>query len=247
MTVTSYCSDLRGFLNWIKSNAPDDTLELAGAEYLNTTRFSVAPKTTQRRLTSMRAFARHHGEKYFLAEYTPPKSARPIPHPIAEGIDGIRRMISYADTPGNKAMIALIGLVGLRISEARSIRPSNIDMAYQLITVRGKGDKTRVLPLSNEACGYIMDAFELCLQDDSTLIKLSDAAARTAFSRIGRKAGLKNNVSSHDGRATLATSMLNNGGNIRVVQEMLGHSNIASTQVYTGVTLDQMREAATFQ
>lgn len=198
-----------------------------------------------RRLASFRAFARWNGFPEVLAEYTAPRVPRGNPHPLTEGIDGIKKMLAVAPTPEKRALVALIGLCGMRVSEARSITPNDIDTVHKTITiVHGKGDKTRVVPMSDLAWQNLSYQYH-STPVDKTLISLSDSAARRSFTRLAEKAGLEGKPSSHDGRATLATAMLRNGGNLRVVQEMLGHSSPATTAVYTQVTMDDMRKAAT--
>lgn len=176
-------------------------------------------------------------------DYKAPKVVKGKPHPLVEGVDGIRLMISVAPTQRKKALIAFIGLVGMRVSEARSITPLSIDPLRMEVTVRGKGDKERTVPISDEAWRHIKPAMYDTADRDS-IVNLSDSAARRCFTRLAEKADLQGRRSSHDGRATLATGMLNKGGNLRVVQEMLGHSSPATTAIYTQVTMDDMRKAA---
>jgi site-specific recombinase XerD len=199
-----------------------------------------------RRLASFRAFARWHGYPEVLSEYTAPRVERGNPHPLVEGIDGIRRMLKVAPTKRKQALVAFIGLCGMRVSEARSITPNNIDPLTQTVRiVHGKGSKQRTIPISAEAWQYIAPAMWLADDPNESIVGLSDSAARRAFTRLAEKAGLQGKPSSHDGRATLATGMLNNGGNLRVVQEMLGHADPGTTAIYTQVTMDDMRKAAT--
>lgn len=248
MTVKSYCADMTGFLQWASTKQlQGKSLELQAALYLNETRETAAPKTTLRRLTSMRAYARWMGSDSFLKDYIAPKPAKPQPHPLEGGIADVRKMISYAGTADTKALMALLGLQGCRVSEARSIRPEHIDLQRMQLTIRGKGDKTRIVPLSDEAWGHMQDAFFRAVKNGTPLVNLNDSCARGHVTRIARRAGIERRVSSHDGRATFATSMLNAGANIRTVQEALGHASLVTTEVYTGVTMDQMREAITFQ
>lgn len=246
-TVKSYCTDMTGFLQWTRSSSVHvDDLEAKASQYLNETRASVAPKTTLRRLSSLRAFAKLMGNQTFLVEYRGPKPAKAVPHPLPEGIAGIRRMISYAATAETKAMMALLGLQGLRITEARSILPEHVNLDKMELTVRGKGDKTRVIPLSQEAWTHMQDAFFKAIKNKTPLVAINDSTARAHVQRIAKRAGITGKVTSHDGRATFATQAADNGMGIRVIQELLGHSSITSTEVYVGVTMDKMREAVVF-
>lgn len=250
-TVRAYSADLHGLRAWtITQPSVPSTFEKIAATYLNQTRSTASPKTTTRRLSSFKSFAKFHGE-VILADYIAPSPAKQEAHPIEEGISGVRTMIEMASTQWERALVSLTGLIGLRVSEARSIKPSNFDLTRGLssitVTVRGKGDKTRVVPVSLEAWSALESRMAECISSDAMLVPVSDSGARRAFTRLGKEAGLCRRVASHDGRATVATTALNEGANIRVVQDILGHSSVTTTQLYTKVTMDQMREAVNFK
>jgi site-specific recombinase XerD len=247
LTVKSYCADMTGFLRWAatKSGLEAKDFEVVAATYLNETRATAKPKTTLRRLTSLRSYAASNGVDV-LKDYIAPKPGKPQPHPISEGIDGGRKMIQYAATRETKALVTILFLVGARISEARSLTTDSFNLHERTITIRGKGDKTRTVPMSNEAWETIADAYLRAMKDGKPLVNMNDSCARAHVTRIAKRAGISRRVSSHDGRATFATGALDGGANVRVVQELLGHSSLESTQVYTGVTMKSMREAVNF-
>lgn len=218
--------------------------ELHVGMYLTDLREEVSPKTLQRKLTTFRA----HGEFVTgipqLRDYRAPSPPRPIPHPLTEGMDGVRRMAEQARNPQQRALIGLCGFEGLRISEARSVRVGDLDFGRSLLTVKGKGHKIRKIPLFPQAVVYIADSLaEAGAAKREHIITYSDRGARSAIASMGRKAKISRPVSSHDLRATFATAVYNKTKDLRTVQELLGHNSSQTTEVYTGVSLSTMRSA----
>jgi site-specific recombinase XerD len=211
------------------------------------TRMKASPKTTARRLTSLKSFASWAGLGKVLEDYIAPTPSQTIPHPLPEGVDGLRRMCEQARNHEQRALVALGGFVGCRISEALSVTTESFDIESLMLTIRGKGDKTRVVPLSQEAWEAIAPAYVMALgKDDRHLISYKDRFARQIVTNLAVKAKLKRHVVSHDLRATFATTALDRIGNIRVVQELLGHASVDTTQIYTGVAMADMRKAVEF-
>lgn len=217
--------------------------EKLAIQWLNKYRQQIAPTTTARRLTSLRSFATFAGYKDRLNDYSAPQVRRGIPHPLTEGIDGVYRMCEYAGTRQKACLIALCGLVGCRVSEALAARAIDMDFAEMMLTIRGKGDKTRVVPISNRAWTYIAACAVMSAKTGKPLLPFADRTARKMVTQIGKTCKISKSVSSHDLRATFATEMLNRGHNIRTVQELLGHASVTTTELYTGVTVSNMRRA----
>lgn len=155
-------------------------------------------------------------------------------------------MCEWANDPNKKALFALQGMAGLRVSEARSITSDSIDVQDMMLRVRGKGDKTRLVPISKSAWPYIAEAFLISQETGSPIVNLSDRGARKAVTAAGRALGFKREIASHDLRATGATHLYDKTKDIRVVQEFLGHSSSVTTQLYTGVSMDSMRKGLEF-
>lgn len=165
-------------------------------------------------------------------------------HDIPEGMDGIRKMLLYCKTEQQRALVALLGFHGLRIAEALSVRPSSFDLIEMELTVRGKGDKTRVVPVSREAWVVLAAPYTRAVCDgDAPIISLKDRAARNCIKSIGKRARLRREIASHDLRATFATAAHDQTKDMRVVQELLGHSNINTTQGYVGTSRSKLRNA----
>lgn len=196
-----------------------------------------APATTTRRLASLRAFSKYAGYPSILAEYMAPKPAPTTPHPLPGGIEDVRACLADATQDHHRALLALIGLCGLRIGEALSCNKHWFDVERMELTVRGKGDKTRVVPVSVEAWRHIEPAYN---NTSDRIVGICDSSARRFIVRMAGNP-------SHDFRATFATALNDNPGvNIRTVQELLGHASLVTTQIYTKVHASAKREAVNF-
>lgn len=248
-TLRAYRGDLQGFLDWadatqLRVPIAWDMLAVSMANYLTEHRALWSARTVQRRLVAFRSWGAFAGApRSFLGAYRAPVAERPQPHPIPEGVAGVLAMIRATDNPRHRALLALTGLMGLRVSEAVAVRPAHIDIVEMMLTVRGKGDKTRVIPISDSVWKHLKFADDIARARGTTLVDRTEAGARRAISRFGMKAGMSRHVKSHDMRATLATALFDKTHDIRLVQEVLGHANPNTTQVYVAVTVDNMRAA----
>lgn len=189
-----------------------------------------------RRATSLRALASFLDEK-ILDGYKLPSAGQGRPHPLSGGMVDVEAMLAACDGDDELAMVALCSYAGLRISEARSITPKLATGG--VLTVLGKGYKMRRVPVSPKLA-EILAGIER--EPGQPYVGLTDDAARGRWRRIAARAGVSS-TGTHDGRATLATELLDKTGNLRLVQEVLGHSSVATTQVYTRVTESQIAEA----
>lgn len=246
-TGKAYSTDLKEFLKAVGDPVTMEDFEELGQAWLNMTRFEVAPRTTGRRLTSLRSFARYAGQPYLLSEYVAPKPGKSMPHPIPEGIEGVKRMIEVARNADQRALVGLMGLMGLRVSEALSIGVEHFDLNDMMLVVRGKGDRTRHVPISSTAWEVLSNPIVAAMErDDKKLVHYQDRSARKCITNLGRRAGLSRSISSHDLRATFATEAYNHTKDQRVVQELMGHANGSTTEIYIGVSVAKMKAAVEF-
>ena len=151
----------------------------------------------------------------------------------------------------DRAMIELLYASGLRISELANARLENFNFEQRVVRVTGKGNKTRLVPVGRKACealaAYLsVERPKLVKPRTSSEIFLSERGAKLTTTRIwqivknhAQRAGLDKNVYPHLLRHSFATHLLSNGADLRIIQEMLGHADISTTQVYTHV--DQQR------
>lgn len=247
-TVRAYSSDVSAFLSAFDSFIEVTEFSDFALYWIRKSREVNAPRTVQRHMTSLKVFSKYLKIPNELDEYKLPEARAVNPHPLEEGISGVRRMIAAARCQDHQVIIALCGLAGLRVAESLAIDASDIDVHNKMLEVRGKGDKTRYVPISPQLWSVIRIAyFEAVLESENPhkpnmrLVSINDRAARKAISSIGRRAGLKRHVASHDLRATFATSVYNKTLDIKLVQELLGHSDVKTTMLYIGITVSAMR------
>ena len=189
------------------------------------------------------------------AEYIPlPRSERYLPETLNElQVERLIESISTAQPlgPRNRAMVELLYASGLRISELANARLENLLLDERIIRVTGKGNKTRLIPVGRKACEAIADYLarerpglvkkrtgsEIFLSVRGT--KLTTVRIWQILKRIAGYAGLDVNVYPHLLRHSFATHLLSNGADLRIIQELLGHADVSTTQIYTHV--DQQR------
>jgi site-specific recombinase XerD len=245
-TLKAYTTDLRMMLQDMGLAEVDhQTFEEVGMTWLQKNREELAPKTTGRRLTSLRAYAKWAGMPSLFSDYAPPVASKGIPHPLPEGMDGVRRLLAVARNERQAAFISLCGFCGLRAGEALSVRVSDFDLTRMILTVRGKGDRTRKVPISQEAWDWlavpVTRAF--CAKSTLPVVNLKDRFARRTVTQLGVKAQLQRPISSHDLRATFATAVYNKTKDQRVVQELLGHATGKQTELYIEVAEETQKKA----
>lgn len=246
-TSRKYASLMSNFLAWHEGPRRTELDAQRMVDWIHARRRAGdSAATTKLRLAAARAFCTYAGfDVKPLADY---KSA-PLPqrkaHPLPEGIDGVRAMLAAASRPEHAALIALCGLAGLRVNEAITLTRTDVLTrgSGQVLRVLGKGEKEREVPVSPELAGYLLPAVE------ARLVPMSNSGARAAIAATAVRAGVPGPhgipVSSHDLRATFATEVHNRTRDIVLVQKLLGHASVTTTQVYIGV--DEAHAAAAVQ
>lgn len=168
-------------------------------------------------------------------------------------------MISVIDKDGyeyrNRLILEMLFATGLRVSELSNIKIKDIDFSERKIKVMGKGSKERFV-FYNKECATVLDSYlkecrsKLLNGKDSEYLfinhlgdKLTDRGIRLIIDKIVKKSCIKSKVSPHTFRHTFATMLLNEGCNIKSVQELLGHSSLGTTGIYTHLTNDEVRLA----
>jgi site-specific recombinase XerD len=248
-TVKAYLTDLKMFWQEMDLETIDlPELEILGATWLNTRRRVMSPKTTGRRLTTIKNLGLAY-KVAILTEYTPPTPATPKPHPLPGGTADLKSLIDGCYLDEHKALVTLTGLCGARVSEARDVTPDDFNLEKRTVEIWGKGDKVRIIPLSDMAWEILLPIIVDRMTTDrctQPLISMGDRTARELITTLGRRAGISRPISSHDLRATFATAAYNVSKDIRAVQLLLGHASSKQTELYIGVADDQMRTAANF-
>ncbi len=185
-----------------------------------------------------------------------PKKEKNIPDVLSvQDIDDLLSSINI-DTPigqRNKAMIELLYASGLRVSELLDLKISDIHMNMGYIDVIGKGNKERIVPIGYEAIDsmrkYIIDARpELCkIKSDFLFVNYQgNPISRQGFFKVlktqAKEAGITKEISPHKLRHSFATHLLENGVDLRMIQELLGHEDISTTQIYTQINAERLKK-----
>ena len=218
--------------------------------------------TILRRYSLLRNYFCFLNEENILHEEIPdvdkPKSSKRLPFVMSnEEVDELLEAPDISKDNGmrDRAMLELMYATGLRVSELLSLRFRNVNMQNGLITVHGKGNKQRSVPVSSFALEFLRKYIDgprkrVKGSKDTDIIFLNrdgKALSRTYFfmqvKRYAEEKGIDSSVSPHTLRHCFATHLLENGASLRAVQEMLGHSNIATTQIYTEVSTKRIMSA----
>ncbi len=222
-------------------------------------RQGIGGRSLQRNLSAIRAFYRYllkHGKVTInpAEGIVTPKTPRKLPNVL--DVDQAAQLVEISDKDPlairDKAMLELIYSSGLRLSELTGLNLSSIDFADKLVTVVGKGNKTRSLPVGKHAQKAIKDWLDLRKQfvnDDETALFVSQRGKRISQRSVQQrlkewsiKQGLPNHVHPHMLRHSFASHMLESSGDLRAVQELLGHADISTTQVYTHLDFQHLAQ-----
>ena len=260
-TWASYLEDLQAFFNYFsKKNTTDDLEETDLYEFLKY-ELSVghSVSTALRRLSSTRSFYLFLKKEGLYAGNIPdietPKKPKHLPNCLSE--EEVEALLNAPDisTPSglrDKAMLETMYSSGLRVSELLNLEKGQVNLTKGVITVFGKGAKERKVPIADYAIEYIKQYIsEVRNKSDNKgskylfLSKKGEPLSRVYFFKQVKKyselAGIQINVSPHTLRHSFATHLLNHGAQLRIVQGMLGHTNIATTQIYTHVSTDKLK------
>lgn len=257
-TINSYENDLNKFEEYYKSK---DLLKITSKDiekYIQTLS-DLAPTTVSHNISSLKTFY-----SYFLKQVRisnnptdgikSPKLGIHLPTYLT--IDEVNKLLDIEVTDAfssrNKAILELMYATGLRISEVISLEFKNVDYDECIIRVMGKGSKERIVPVNDYAIKYLKEYIdnyrpELVKNDINNYIFLNNhgrmLTRQGIFKMIKNYAALKNikkTIGPHTLRHTFATHLLENGADLRVIQELLGHSDISTTQIYTHLTKEAL-------
>lgn len=265
-TVSSYVSDVALFFDYLSSvedgsapERPEDCDRYCVSSYLAGRLDTLSSRSQARVLTSIRTFFSFMMEEGRCDEnpcelIDTPKPQRKLP--VVLSVEEVGRMISSVDLTDplghrNKAILEVMYGCGLRVSEAVSIRVTDIFAGEQFIRVIGKGDKQRLVPIGEcalSAIRYYMPDRQRILGSCKTAMKDTDVLflnrrgkpmTRVMVFNIVReaasRAGIAKDISPHTLRHSFATHLIENGADLRAVQQMLGHESIMTTEIYTHV------------
>lgn len=263
-TLTAYRNDLAKLSRFAES-CGKDLLSLQADDLATFVRSlhkqGLHPKSVARTLVAVRGFYRFLIQDGHLkldpsANLEAPKAWQSLPRFLAA--EEVERLLSSPVTSTelglrDKAMLEVLYATGLRVSEIVGLAPGNVNLDLGFLTIFGKGDRERAVPLGRSAVEwtrkYLAIRTRLLAQGKATaalfIADNGQPLTRQAFWRIvvsyGEKAGI-GHITPHLLRHSFATHLLENGADLRSVQMMLGHSDISTTQIYTHITNERLRE-----
>ena len=259
-TLQAYRRDLEHHLHFLVESGlsrPKSVEELHLILYLGLLRRSqLAPATVMRRLSALRAFYRHLvREEALTADPTAnlPTTTLLRHLPSVLSISEVEQLLAQPDldTPRglrDRAMLELLYASGLRVSELVGLRRGDLNLDLGLVRCVGKSGKERIVPVGEPALRAVR-AYLGSRQDAAPGLFLGNKGQRISrvsfwriISRYARQAGIRTAVSPHTLRHSFATHLLDGGADLRAIQELLGHASIATTQIYTHVSVDRLRE-----
>lgn len=262
-TLSSYCRDLDDFLTWLREAGLDDPTRADSQHVRQYAAFrhrrGLAPKSLQRHLSAIRAWYRYLLREGHVAAnpadgIRAPKVERHLPHTL--DVDQLGRLL---DLPGDatldrrdRAIMELFYSSGLRLAELVGLDISSVQSADGLLEVTGKGGKTRRVPVGRMARAAI-DAWlrsrpELAHSGEAALFvsqRGSRLSARAVEARLRKRAieqGMPRHVHPHMLRHSFASHLLESSGDLRAVQDLLGHADISTTQIYTHLDFQRLAQ-----
>jgi len=265
-TINSYRSDLNFFKKFCERKGVNpfgkNARTAVSAYFIQLNKQEKSPATLSRRLAALKSFYKFLiSEGYIQADPTEnlasPQKVQKLPKVLT--FDEVDRLLAQPRTSTaagirDKAMLELIYATGLRVSELVSLDKRNINLSEGYVRCLGKGSKERIVPLGEAAVEslkkYILKGRpKLTEKNSSPAVFLNQAGGRItrqSFWKIIKKykdsAKIHKDITPHTLRHSFATHLLENGADLRVVQELLGHSDISTTQIYTHLTRSRLNE-----
>jgi len=264
-TVAAYLSDIEKLLVFL-SDAHVDFLQVTIAHLqdflIDLADLGISPRSQARIVSGIKSFYgfliltnKLEEDPTELLEL--PKIGLHLPEVLSvEEINAIVDVIDLSTPEGqrNRAMIEMMYGSGLRVSELIDVKLSNIDLEHSFMKVDGKGSKQRLVPLSEESETQmklwllirnemvIRKGFEDYLFLNRRGAKLTRVMIFTIVKQLAQLAGIKKNISPHTFRHSFATHLLEGGANLRVIQQLLGHESIMTTEIYTHIDVELLRD-----
>lgn len=263
-TLSAYQSDLRKLAGWLHDHQQNilqaqqqDLLEYLGAEAANRQK----ARSIARQLSCIRQFYQY-AVRFNLIEtdpsehIQPPKPGRPLPTTLSES--EVSRLLEAPDTGEpeghrDRTMLELLYATGLRVSELIGLKLDEINLRQGVVRVTGKGRKERLVPMGEDAVDWLeqfLDSARPVLLNGKICAEVfptrrGKGMTRQAFwyriIKHAKTAGIKVHISPHTIRHAFATHLVNHGADLRVVQMMLGHSDISTTQIYIHVAAERLK------
>ncbi len=259
-TVKSYETDCTLFQEYLKHKTIEKASSSDLRSYFKTMDFK-SEKTLARSMSALRAFYDFLIQKNIIKSnpmdnITSPKIGKYLPEVLT--IEEVDKLLDFephdAFTFRNRCILELLYSTGLRITELVTLKFENISIDDALIKVMGKGSKERIVPMNDITCDYLKKYIEeirptmiKTVQSDYIFLnnhgkQLTRQAVFLMIKKRASEIGIKKDISPHTLRHSFATHLLQNGADIRFIQELLGHSDVATTEIYTHIANETLKK-----
>jgi integrase/recombinase XerD len=264
-TLSAYRTDLLALARWVsiqgRSLLAADRGDVLGF-IADRVEGGARPRSSARQLSSFRRFFRWLVRERGVpidptSQISMPKIGRPLPKSLTE--DEVEALLDAPDTSDalghrDRTMLEVLYATGLRVTELVSLRLGQLNLNQGVVRVTGKGGRERLIPLGEESLEWLQQFIagpreEILLEKQTDYVfptRRGDRMTRQAFwhiiKRYTERAGIGHPLSPHTLRHAFATHLLNHGADLRVVQMLLGHSDLSTTQIYTHVARERLRE-----
>jgi integrase/recombinase XerC len=255
-TLSNYKLDLEEFFGFLGND------KVAAVEYTTFRRFlaelkahQLRPRSVARKLSSLRSFFRflqREGvvQKNPAALLQTPKLDKTLPHFLTE-TDAVRLIEApgenTADSLRDRAIFETLYSTGIRVGELVGLDQRDVDLIGNIVKVYGKGKKERIVPIGDKACEAIKAYLDARKSKAEAVFlnrsggRLTDRSVRNIINKHIRRVALDQKVHPHMFRHSFATHLLDHGADLRSVQELLGHVNLSTTQIYTHLTMEKLK------
>lgn len=261
-TLSAYGSDLKIFIKWLNKKELFDVEESDISLFLASRyKEGVSTRSSARILSSLRRFYGYlHREEVIKIDPTVlidlPRISRTLPDTLSEvDVDLLLEAPEVTDILGcrDKVMLELLYATGLRVSELIGLKFEQVNFRQGFVRVVGKGKKERLVPMGEQAMEWLehymagarIDILSGRQSDFLFVTKRGGGMTRQAFwyviKRYAKKSGISKTLSPHTLRHAFATHLLNHGADLRVVQLLLGHSDLSTTQIYTHIAQERLK------
>lgn len=267
-TAKAYCSDILDFLLWIGDTDVGEVTLAKVREYLHfIQKFNYKKNTIARKIASLRTFYKFlyrekRSDSNPAMSLNAPKRAKSLPKFLTPfEVEQILNNINIETPAGfrNKAILELLWATGMRVSELSGLNFEDLNLEENEIRVFGKGAKERIILVTDRAKSFleryiktarpiIAKGYTVSENEDSpvfinsTGFRLQTQSIRKAINEVVDKIQLPKHVTPHVFRHSFATHLIENGADLRVVQELLGHASISNTQIYTHISSQHLKE-----
>jgi len=260
-TLRGYRRDIFQFINFLKKNKINSFKSISYQDllsYLGYLRnYGYSETTIGRKVASLKSFFKFLSARKIIksnpvALLSSPKKPDRLPDFLTlEEVEKILNIPSKKNWQSlrDKAILELLYSTGIRVGELTSLKIEDIDFFQELIKVKGKGKKERIVPIGSYALKALIEYIERRPNKKEKNVflnkygkPLSERSVERIIDKFSKKAGIGKKITPHTFRHTFATHMLDRGADLRTVQELLGHERITTTQIYTHLTVEKLKE-----